>query len=297
MDKGVDTLSFQSQDTGSEYYETGLRRVSDLQDGMMFYETGVLDDVNVVEQEDVLNHTRCETFNVFGHQDKSEESVDVFYACLRQLATTITLPDEEDEIRAQCIEGCASSKLIERILQEPNMRMRDILTLGRSQELSKANVTHMEQTTTVQVKSEAINVVVTGNSKGKMAHIGAKPRDRLCRWCSATLLHPSGCPARGKTCSACGKLNHFVKMCHLAPKVPPTPKKTIKAVSALPTTSSDSDTDDDQKIVHVVRTVDKGEAHSLRLPSCQVTMQSQSFSAPIDTRASINLMAARCTTA
>ncbi|KAJ1135478.1 hypothetical protein NDU88_001917 [Pleurodeles waltl] len=65
-----------------------------------------------------------------------DESVDVFYARLRELASTCTLPDEEDEIRAQFIQGCSSSKLRERILQQLNMLMSAILTLGRSQELS-----------------------------------------------------------------------------------------------------------------------------------------------------------------
>ncbi|KAJ1181054.1 hypothetical protein NDU88_006265 [Pleurodeles waltl] len=36
------------------------------------------------------------------HQ-KSNESVDIFYVWLRELASTCTLPDEEDEIRAQII--------------------------------------------------------------------------------------------------------------------------------------------------------------------------------------------------
>ncbi|KAJ1192183.1 hypothetical protein NDU88_001495 [Pleurodeles waltl] len=128
-------------------------------------------------------------------REKSEEFVDIFYARLRELASTCTLPDEEDKIRAQFIQGCASSKLREHILQEPNMCIRDILTLGCSQELSKARDSHMEQTTTVQVKSEPRKAVVTGNAKGRAVHGGAKPRVRTCRWCGGSLPHPSGCPA------------------------------------------------------------------------------------------------------
>ncbi|KAJ1096951.1 hypothetical protein NDU88_002081 [Pleurodeles waltl] len=56
-------------------HEGGPRRVSDLQDGMMFYETGVLDDVNVVEQDEVLNHTRSETSGEFGHQDIERDKI------------------------------------------------------------------------------------------------------------------------------------------------------------------------------------------------------------------------------
>ncbi|KAJ1114250.1 hypothetical protein NDU88_002489 [Pleurodeles waltl] len=72
----------------------------------------------------------------------TDESVDIFYGRLKELGSTCTLPDEEDEIRAQFIQGCSSSKLRERILQQPNMPMKDILTLGRSQELLQARAAH-----------------------------------------------------------------------------------------------------------------------------------------------------------
>ncbi|KAJ1177303.1 hypothetical protein NDU88_002562 [Pleurodeles waltl] len=56
----------------------------------------------------------------------ADKSVDIFYGHLREVASTWTLPDEEDEIRAQFIQGYSSLKLREHFLQEPNMRMRDI---------------------------------------------------------------------------------------------------------------------------------------------------------------------------
>ncbi|KAJ1176607.1 hypothetical protein NDU88_001878 [Pleurodeles waltl] len=126
---------------------------------------------------------------------KLEESVDVFYARLHKLASTCILPDEKDNIRAQFIQGCAASKLRKRILQEPNMWMKDILTLGRSQELSKARAAHLEETTTVQVKTEPINAVATGPSKSRAVHRGVKTRDKPCRWCGGSLPHQAGYPA------------------------------------------------------------------------------------------------------
>ncbi|KAJ1218961.1 hypothetical protein NDU88_006532 [Pleurodeles waltl] len=75
VDKGLDMLSFQSQDKGSEDHESDLGRVNNLQDGMMFYETGVVDDVNVIEQEDVLNHTQHETSSVAGNQDAVRDKI------------------------------------------------------------------------------------------------------------------------------------------------------------------------------------------------------------------------------
>ncbi|KAJ1142122.1 hypothetical protein NDU88_008449 [Pleurodeles waltl] len=66
-----------------------------------------------------------------------DESVDTFYACLKELAVTCTLPDTDDEIQAQFIQGCFSVKLREDILQVPGISMSDMLTMGRSKELSK----------------------------------------------------------------------------------------------------------------------------------------------------------------
>ena len=48
-----------------------------------------------------------------------DESVDVYYERLRKLASTRKLPDAQFEIRAQFIQGCASNKLREQILQDP----------------------------------------------------------------------------------------------------------------------------------------------------------------------------------
>ncbi|KAJ1180469.1 hypothetical protein NDU88_005690 [Pleurodeles waltl] len=72
------------------------------------------------------------------------ESVDAFFTRLKDLARTCTLVDVEDEVRAQFIQGCTSVKLREHILQVPGMSMVNILTLGRSKELSKERAAHME---------------------------------------------------------------------------------------------------------------------------------------------------------
>ncbi|KAJ1097016.1 hypothetical protein NDU88_002145 [Pleurodeles waltl] len=74
VDKGVDRvadmLSFQSHDKGSVDYESGMRSVSDLQDGRMFYEPGVLDD-DVYVAEDALR----ETSGTLDRQDVVREEI------------------------------------------------------------------------------------------------------------------------------------------------------------------------------------------------------------------------------
>ena len=62
----------------------------------------------------------------------TEESLDQFCTRLRSLVVSCEFTNEGDEIRGQLIPGCASTKLRERILEEPRKPLADILTLGRS---------------------------------------------------------------------------------------------------------------------------------------------------------------------
>ncbi|KAJ1211372.1 hypothetical protein NDU88_006732, partial [Pleurodeles waltl] len=70
------------------------------------------------------------------------------------LAATCAFHNENDEIRGQIIQGGASSKLRERILEESGRFLQDILTMGRTKELSKARASHMEAALQTPVKTE-----------------------------------------------------------------------------------------------------------------------------------------------
>ena len=71
------------------------------------------------------------------------ESVDVYYARLRRLASTCTGFDHASEIRAQIIQGCRSSTLRKLILRQPGITLDDILILARSHELADARAEDM----------------------------------------------------------------------------------------------------------------------------------------------------------
>ena len=131
-------------------------------------------------------------------RQKAEESVDEFYARLKKLASTSTLPDEQHEIRAQFIQGCASNKLREQILQDPRRSMDDILTLGRSKELSKARASHMEAALQKPIKIEPVSLVTKGRIPEKKDQQKPQPLTRTCRWCGGTFPHEGECPAKGK---------------------------------------------------------------------------------------------------
>ena len=114
-------------------------------------------------------------------RQKPDESVDEFYARLKKLAATCTLPDEQHELRATFIQGCASNRLREKILQDPRRAMEDILTLRRSKDLSKARASHMEAALQTPVKVEPVNLVTKGKIGDKREQPKPPPTNRNCR--------------------------------------------------------------------------------------------------------------------
>ncbi|KAJ1203527.1 hypothetical protein NDU88_007312 [Pleurodeles waltl] len=87
-------------------------------------------------------------------RQSADESIDMFYLRLKELATTCAFHNENDKIRGQIIQGCASSKLRERILEESGRPLQDILTMGRTKELSKARASHMEVSAVIGASSK-----------------------------------------------------------------------------------------------------------------------------------------------
>ncbi|KAJ1125685.1 hypothetical protein NDU88_004108 [Pleurodeles waltl] len=100
-------------------------------------------------------------------QQSADESIDMFYLRLKELAATGTFHNENDEIRGQIIQGCASSKLREWILEESERLLKDILTMGRTKELSKARASHMEAALQNPIKMEQVAAVIGASSKPK----------------------------------------------------------------------------------------------------------------------------------
>ncbi|KAJ1168632.1 hypothetical protein NDU88_000550 [Pleurodeles waltl] len=173
------------------------------------------------------------------------ESVDAFYTRLKDLARTCTLVDVEDEVCAQFIQGCTSVKLKEHILQVPGMSMVNILTLGRSKELSKERAAHMETALQTQVKVEPVNVVTTTPGERRKYKPQTSMLPRFCYSCGGPFPHQGVCPAQGNTCSNCQKLNHFAKVCKSMSRSRPQKFKTVHSVQPG-VVMDDDDLDDDE---------------------------------------------------
>ena len=81
-----------------------------------------------------------------GHQ-RDDQSLDEYATELRQLARNCNFNDVDGEMLSQIIQHCRSNRLRRRALRENDKSLSDILTLGRSLELSdrQANTIESEQ--------------------------------------------------------------------------------------------------------------------------------------------------------
>ncbi|KAJ1207969.1 hypothetical protein NDU88_003359 [Pleurodeles waltl] len=172
------------------------------------------------------------------------------------------------------------------------MATADMLTMGRSKELSRVQAAHMESALMKAVKVEPGNAVVAETTvKRKEKRTGG---NRTCYMCGGGYQHQGKCPAAGKQCTNCHRLNHFAKVCHSTSKTKSArPKMTHKArVVQQQEDLQDMDDDDEPEgAVYVIHATHPGNIPRRRIPRCRVTVAGHHVTALIDTGASINILA------
>ena len=137
------------------------------------------------------------------------ETLDQFHTRLRTLSQTCEFNNTNFEIEQQILVGGTSSKLRKRALRDPNFKLADMLLEGRRDEQSKYQAKDIEAKEPINAETHKVNT--------------KKPSK--CYNCGKQFPHKGECPAKGKTCNACGKSNHFAIVCRS--------EKTSKANSYL----------------------------------------------------------------
>ncbi len=150
-------------------------------------------------------------------QEKSE-TLNQYFGRLKSIAASCQFTEVDKEIKTQIIHGCRSHKLRIKALSEPTWDLNKVLSVGRAMELSE------EQAADIERAEHAVNRVAARPSRAPKqkhkAHTRQKPQrqnpKKKCWNCGRDWPHEGGqtnCPAFGKTCSKCGKQNHFSSEC------------------------------------------------------------------------------------
>ena len=148
------------------------------------------------------------------------ESFDSYLSKLRKLSKTCEYGALTDSlIKDRIVVGVRDNGLRKRLLQEDGLNLQKCIDMGRATESTTARV----KTITGGGQAEEVNFV-----KKKKSEMRKK-----CKYCGKS-CEKGKCPAFGKKCSLCGKLNHFASECQ-------SKKKSYKQIRQVADADDSSD--------------------------------------------------------
>ena len=150
-------------------------------------------------------------------KQRSGETLDQYTTRLRKLASTCEFTNLGKQLKSQIILGCLSSRLRRRALRESALSLDQLLDIGRAMEISEKQASSIEKT----AEREEFFEVNRTERETRQGRQGQRKRDtfnmnssRKCFNCGNDYPHIDGtCPAKGKTCRLCQKMNHFGRCC------------------------------------------------------------------------------------
>ena len=175
-----------------------------------------------------------ERFKFFSRSQNPGESQEKFITDLKLLATTCNFGDLKDSlVRDRIICGIQDRQLREELLKIPDLDLQRCLSVCRATELSKTRTKTLEESEAVnslkeQTKGDKVPVNKrrdnSHNKRRETSEQDAKDFSRKeiqrCKFCGGKhRAAKKSCPAFGKSCSFCGRMNHFASRCFTKTKV------------------------------------------------------------------------------
>ncbi|XP_011688911.1 PREDICTED: uncharacterized protein LOC105450661 [Wasmannia auropunctata] len=159
-----------------------------------------------------------ERFLFYKRVQEPNESVDNFVKELKKLAQNCEFTDKQDMIRDRIVLGIADLKTQEKLLGMTDLKLEKAVEICRAREMLKERVKTMNEEKVI----EKVDIIPA--MKGKMKQNIRKSQEGKeesgiekefqCRRCNRK-HGPKECPAFGKKCNRCGKLNHFEAACRV----------------------------------------------------------------------------------
>ncbi|CAB3986536.1 Uncharacterized protein K02A2.6 [Paramuricea clavata] len=217
------------------------------------------------------------------------ESVDSYITRLRTLAETCEFESAENEIRDQFVMTCSSHGFHTKLLRETDLTLAKLITMARVKELAEKqalNISgHNSWNNVNRVKDEG-----NDEAKDKVRHAKYVPephKQNKCRNCGNEFKqgHKEVCPAKGKTCRACGKLNHFARVCRSRKNPPKDSKKdsreSVRVAQQQTQKQSPPNSSDDEYTFAV---------SSSKITNIQIQINGTPIAVAIDSGATTNIL-------
>lgn len=254
-----------------------------------------------------------ERYRFGSRNQKDGEPFDVFLIEIKKLARYCSFSDEDDMIRDRIVIGITDSKLRTRLLEEKNLTMAKAIEKARASEATKEqietmnkpsvavneiNSTHGKQNHTPRAHGRHSNNKYKPNPNTQNSNQNQQQRQRNTNnsngnnnKSSRTANHTSvkeinctrcgithklrECPAYGKQCHSCNKLNHYSKMCK---------RRNIDTID----TQNDSSTSSE----YYIGTINSNEtSDSITFPWIeQIKMNDKNVASKVDTGAETDVL-------
>ena len=159
----------------------------------------------------------------FNNEIQGSDTIDNFVTRLRIRAQDCEFKEKDNMIRDRIVFGCSSPRVREKLINEG-----DKLTMDKAiqvvqnfeycqQQLSSMTISSGTNVDAVNRRSYGAKPPATGQpGASKQGQTGTrrnqKQKNDTCGNCG-TVHAKNKCPAYGKICHACGKKNHYIKMC------------------------------------------------------------------------------------
>lgn len=232
-------------------------------------------------------NVQYEIFVFRSARQEPAESIIEYYSRLRKLAATCEFTEIDKELKTQLIIGTNSEPLRKKGLKESKITLKDLLEAARTDEIVEAQARAFKQNG--EQKAEAVNKI--GN-RGQSSSQNTK-----CRSCGGTFPHSNGrksCPAYGRKCYNCSKMNHFAELCNSNPQPKQEKnkenegqrkkKKKIKNIRSRQDNLESSDSEVDE-VVFAVR-----KHNEENLPTVEARLGKSNIEFQIDTGSSANII-------
>ncbi|UYV84995.1 FAM91A1 [Cordylochernes scorpioides] len=147
-----------------------------------------------------------ERFKFFSATQKDGESIDSFITELKGLSTSCEFESQKDSlIRDRIVYGIQDKALQERLLREPNLTLLKVIEMCKTDEISKQQIKIMQN-------NQNICQIRKYEKKHSPKQNQESEKEFECQRCGKS-HRAKNCPAWGKRCSKCKKMNHFAAFC------------------------------------------------------------------------------------
>jgi len=159
-----------------------------------------------------------ERYKFDNRSQEQAESIDTYITTLRALAETCEFGTlKEDLIHNRIVCGICDNGIQIKLLQESGLTLLKCVDICRANEATAAQLKDMAASQTTEQEANAVNQKESSKKLKAPKENGKDPKDQLstkCKYCgNKHEWKRDKCPAYGKTCSSCGKANHFAAKC------------------------------------------------------------------------------------